>query len=366
MKNNEFNNIKRERLHEIGVGEKKWWEGQSYYEETKTIVRTCRDGLFGLIIDNEELLPPIYSSIECFYKNYNDKEVWLLVKQNNKYGLIKCTEHTTTFCLEIKYDEISHSHIKCNGFYGIYDIYKGIIIPCIYDEVEKTKFNNIYIVKQNGFKGIHGLIPCIYDDIELYSCTKDINYSIVVKNELCGIYSNGKEIIPTVYDDINIDHNGIVLKKGNLKGFYTEENNIVEPQYEDINKLCAQYYAFLQLGKWGVINNNNEVIVPPIYQDIKLEKSDNDLFFSVLLDDYMGILNTSGTTIIPIKFNDIIIEEGIFYLRIGKNMYVWDKAEKFIKTFWNDYSCGYDDINSSIITYDSHLVDLLAPPSEYE
>lgn len=365
MGENELNHIKRERLHELGVGEKSWWEGQSYYEETKTIVRTYRDGLFGLEIDNEEFLPPINSLIECFYKNYNDKEIWLLVKQNNKYGLIKCTEHITTFCLEIKYDEISHSHIKCNGFYGIYDIYKGIIIPCIYDKVAKTKFDNIYIVKQNGFKGIHGLIPCIYDDIELYSYTKDTNYSIVVRNGLYGIYGNGKEIIPTIYDEINIDyHNGIVLKKGNLKGFYTEKNSIVEPQYEDINKLCPQYYAFSQFGKWGVINNYNEIIVPPIYQDIKLEKSDNDLFFSVLLDDYMGILNTSGTTIIPIKFNDIIIEEGIFYLRIGKNMYVWDKVEKFIKTFWSDYSCGYDSINSSIMTIDSNLIDLLTPLSE--
>ena len=110
----------------------------------------------------------------------------------------------------------------------------------------------------------------------------------------------------------------------------------------------------------------------------------------------MGILNTSGTTIIPIKFNDIIIEEGIFYLRIGKNMYVWDKVEKFIVPAIYDYistdegiiytrkgrnkykiengeefinkigydqSCGYIN-NPSIFAYDKSLNDLLAAPTE--
>ena len=400
--NNKPNNMKRKLLCEIGVGRKSWWEGQSYYEETKTIVRTCQDGLFGLEIENEEFLPPINSSIECFYKSDNEKEVWLLVEQNNKYGLIKCTENTCTFDLEIKYDEIFYGKIKCNGLYGIYNIHKGWIVPCLYEEIIKETKQG-YVVKQNGLKGIHGLIPCAYDDIILEnSC------AIVVKNNRIGVYKNGKEIIhpaydkieclldydehyicnniiyktylndkvgvykndhkicTPIYDDFIINEKSHLIKLKGLYGIITDNNKIIEPQYESIKRLYPEFYAFFQSGKWGIINESNIIVFKPQFIDIdaiNIVDNEGKPLFCIKFDSYWGIMNFEGNLIVPAIYDYITTDGENIYARKGRNKFKLDKDEKFVEKIGYDQSCGYLE-NIALLAYDSSLNDFFASPTD--
>lgn len=400
--NNKPNNMERKLLCEIGVGRKSWWEGQGYYEEAKTIVRTCQNELFGLEIDNKEFLPPINSSIECFYKSDNEKEVWLLVEQNNKYGLIKCTEHACTFDLEIKYDEISYGKIKCNGLYGIYNIHKGWIIPCLYEEIIKETEQG-YVVKQNGLKGIHNLIPCAYDNIILEkSCT------IVVKNNRIGVYKSGKEIIHPaydkieclfdydenfifnniiykthlndkvgvyknehkicnpIYDDFTIDKRSHLIKLKGLYGIITDNNKIIEPQFQSIKRLYPNFYSFFQSGKWGVVDENSNVIFKPQFQDVDSIDIVNDKdkpLFKVKIEEYWGVIDWEEKFIVPAIYDYISTDEGIIYTRKGRNKYKIDKDEEFVGKIGYDQSCGYIN-NPTIFAYDKNLNDLLAAPTE--
>jgi len=386
----------RESLCEIGIGKKSWWEGQSYYEETKDIVRICQNGSFGLEIDGKEILPAIYSSIICFDSNYDDKESWLLVEQNNKYGLFKCTENGSVFCLEVIYDEISKypycnntATLRLGGMQGLYDLDRGVVVPCLYDEIIKPTSWGFH-VKLKGLNGIHDNIPCIYDDFEI----KDYSYAIVIKNGGRGICKRGKEIIPPIYDlveycyfdmyktflngkvgvyendclicnplydDFFIDYRGNILRKNELYGIITDNKKIIEPQYEDIKKLSSTFYAYLQMGRWGIVDENNRIILSPQYQDIyTVDMADDEgkPLFRVKIGLYWGIVNLNGLFVIPTKYDYITSDKGIIYVRKGRNSYRLDNnSEKFVKKIGADYSCGYID-DSLLFKYDCNLMNL--------
>ena len=163
---NKYNHINREFLLNLEVEVDRLRDIE--YDKPKHIIRTCQDGLFGLEIDNKEILPPIYSSINFFDSEFDGTTVWLIVEKDNKFGLIECTQYSSDFCLEIIYDSIikspydlsygewgsSRVEPRCGEFIGIYDlIVKRMIIPCQYNKIERTIYG--YQVELNGLKGAY-------------------------------------------------------------------------------------------------------------------------------------------------------------------------------------------------------------------
>lgn len=421
-------------------------ENYEDYKDEKnlqSLSRTFYNGLFGLEIGNREILPPIYSSINYYYKrgDYRPSLDWLIVEKDNKFGLMKCSVHSCEFCLEVIYDKIikleeSYNYNKMlelrrAGFKGIYNLEKNMMIPCIYNEIKKTPYGhlvelnglkgvyfdsfistpcsydeidytrdnykhaNYLIVSKNNYKGIYcnerEVLPAIYDSIEIlndgrykvvqegkvgiYSNEKAIiptifdsiedcwNGTYKTKlNEKIGIYKNECEIIPTIYDDIIILYKGFIIQKGGFYGLITDDNKIIEPQYENIKRLCFNYYAILQLGKWGIIENNNKLIISPKYEDIEAlcyeSKFNNMILFNAKLKNYWGTIDIMNNIIIPFKYDYITTSKNNIYGRIGRIYYLLNKGEEFKSQFLSDYSCGYDNSNSSIFEFDKDELDL--------
>ena len=86
MTTNQNNHINREFLLNLEVQVERLRDIE--YDKPKHIIRTCQDGLFGLEIENKEILPPIYSSINFFDSEFDGTTVWLIVEKDNKFGLI--------------------------------------------------------------------------------------------------------------------------------------------------------------------------------------------------------------------------------------------------------------------------------------
>ena len=385
-----------------------WDEGVRYYRDSINIILTSQDNLYGLEMYGKEILPIEYSSISLFYKrdDYKDVVSWFLIEKDSKYGLLKCNEQASIFSLEVIYDKIEKTDrfgtdsnwpdifgvldIICEGKHGRYDIYKGLLVPCLYDEIIGS--TDYFIVVQDGLKGAYFndkmIIPCLYDNIE--------NRNIVVKNGRKGLYAAGKEVVQPIYEDIKFfaiqSHNqrnhqiyrtftnhlvglcdikgeicspmydeiieeysiGVTIKKGKLIGCYTEKNKIIEPQFDDIKRLSPQYYAYSQQGRWGVFNDEGDIIINPIYDEVKLLGSAR---FSVLIDNKWGLVDLHGEYIASAKFDVIEIMGKTIYARIGRKMYVLKNDTEFLKTFWSDRSCGYID-KSSVLEYDSNLENL--------
>ena len=419
---NKNNHINREFLLNLEVEVERLRDIE--YDKPKHIIRTCQDGLFGLEIDNKEILPPIYSSINFFDSEFDGTTVWLIVEKDNKFGLIECTQYSSDFCLEIIYDSIikspydlsygewgsSRVEPRCGEFIGIYDlIVKRMIIPCQYNKIERTIYG--YQVELNGLKGAYFFqerggsysnirdysIPCLYDNLEIFS-SGIISTMIVIKNgfkgiclygkeiippkydrikSLCsdiykiyikdkvGLYRNKKEIVPPIYDEITCEYRGNIIRSGEFYGLVTENNKIIEPLYDDI-KTIFPFYAFCQSGKWGVLDENSNVIFKTQFQDVDsidiVDDKDRSLF-KVKIDEYWGVINWEEKFIVPAIYDYISTDEGIIYTRKGRNKYKIDKDEEFVGKIGYDQSCGYIN-NPTIFAYDKNLNDLLAAPTE--
>lgn len=465
MTTNQNNHINREFLLNLEVQVESLRDIE--YDKPKHIIRTCQDELFGLEIDNKEILPPIYSSINFFDSGFDGTTVWLIVEKDNKFGLIECTQYSSDFCLEIIYDSIIKSPYdlsygewgsfrvepRCGEFIGIYDlIAKRMIIPCQYNKIDRTIYG--YQVELNGLKGAYFFkerggsyssiwdysIPCLYDNIEIFS-SGIISTMIVTKNgfkgiclsekeiippkydriehyedelfglfkdgkllykvfvdgkiglhdyieeiippkydrikSLCsdiykiyikdkvGLYRNKKEIVPPIYDEITCEYRGNIIRSGEFYGLVTENNKIIEPLYDDI-KTISPFYAFCQSGKWGVLDENSNVIFKTQFQDVDsidiVDDKDRSLF-KVKIDEYWGVINWEEKFIVPAIYDYISTDEGIIYTRKGRNKYKIDKDEEFVGKIGYDQSCGYIN-NPTIFAYDKNLNDLLAAPTE--
>ena len=114
------------------------------------------------------------------------------------------------------------------------------------------------------------------------------------------------------------------------------------------------------LKKWGVLDEDNNVILKPKYQNIDFlpfidEKGRPS--FKVQIEDYWGIVDLEGKNIIPPKYNNILFNNGYFIVRKGRNKFKLQEEEEFLEKIEYDYSCGYVD-NQSLLSFDSNLSDL--------
>ena len=174
---------------------------------------------------------------------------------------------------------------------GLYDVHKGEIIPCIYDEIS------------------------VFLQDSLYLC-------IVVKDGKYGVIDiNSNVVIPMEYDKIQLMTDRVLrAKKAGKYGVINFSNQVlVSFDYDDY---LDDYYfndgvtAFSKNGKWGIVANNNQTISPFIYDRIYSPNADRDLARMVKNEKY-GLINRKGEEVMPPLFDDIGSLEG--FIEIKKN-----------------------------------------------
>ena len=143
---------------------------------------------------------------------------------------------------KISYDQPLFA-VKQQGFWGLMDYNKKLLVPCVYDKVFKIE-NGMVTVGKEGKKGIvdmegRELVPCAYD--EIYPSLK--NGLIRVANKPAGttlmglLDSTGRQILPLEY--------------GYIDQFYSF----------DLMKVSKG-------GKWGIVDVNGKMLVSPQFADI--------------------------------------------------------------------------------------------------
>jgi len=300
-------------------------------QAAKDISLIKNNNMFGLVSD-DEILPPIYSSITPI--NKTDSIVWFKVALKDKYGIIQCDLKESKFILDIEYDSIEwvnfekdyYNHfflVKKNGLKGVYNKHGDLCVPCLYDEIKFDEHHFFYLERNQQVEAYSinekEYISLKYDKIEV---TPD-GAKVYLGNHV-GAFREGKEVCPPIYDDVEFEYgNDIIIKVGKLLGVITESGSIIEPKFENLTYLTSGYYGFLHNNKWGVVSTN--CIIPPKYDYI-----------------YDGRYSCN------------------IYGRIGREMYNISKKEKFIETFLLDQSCGYEKTDSPILKFDSSDIDLLA------
>lgn len=134
----------------------------------------------------------------------------------------------------------------------------------------------------------------------------------VKKNEKYGLIDlNGKELLPTEYDEITTltgIENSILIKKEGKVGLVNDSGAIIiEPQYKQIknigNTYKNGYITISEDGKQGVISATKKTILENKYEEIA--QTDLEEYYLVKEDGKQKLIDIEGKTIIEKGFDEI-------------------------------------------------------------
>lgn len=284
------------------------------------------DNRMGLTYGSRHLTAPQYSSIEAqgdyFLAKYNRKTAlydqygrqilpceYLNIYQREN-GLIFAESTSTWFLLfddkiEKLCDRKPHDKITIQD--------EGIRL--------KITIEHPYNSRETGYVLTDGMntIPFIYQSI--INCT-DGEYIIVCRNRLYGIYSKDlKLIIPIDYKSITPIENSqkcVAVKQDGVICFINLANaKQMNLPYEQL-RFDGGNFIVSQQGKEGVVDANNKVIVPIVYQRCTAIANN---YFKVktirdnAAEDY-GLYDCHGKQILQSQFNRIdYIDDDLFILK---------------------------------------------------
>ena len=339
----------------------------------KSVLKYKQGNLYGLLElkTGKKITEPEYQEIE----NVMYKEGDLLIKQNDKYGVIKMSG---TIIIEPQYDGIEgdnyytqQENYSKSGYiiqnrtdegirYGYINSTGEVLISPECNDLfrinEITGDTNAYIIAaKNGqygfFKNSEQIINCEYQEIQ-YEENNDL--LILQKAQNYGVANrNGNFIIPVENSSLDIKGMNIYVKKDNQDIIYNQEGKIVNLNNNQvITKTGNELYRISVVTKngkeyYGVMDNQNNSIIPEQYN--YLEYVFGEYFIVEGKDDKYGVLNINGKEIIPIKY-DLV-------QRIdNKNaIQTLDTVTKVREIYSEDLTQTGAIENSNIITTDSYI-----------
>ncbi|SMC78341.1 WG repeat-containing protein [Moheibacter sediminis] len=323
-----------------------------YDEHRRLYFLTHEQNLQGLYIENSKVyLKPEYQAI------HTDGTSYITLKKNNKYGLInyKGVEVLPMIYEETLYQSTnSNFKVKKDGKYGWVNADGSVLVPAIYDKLDnfydKSSFTKGLLDGKYGILSIANneiIIPFQFDEIyEYYD-----RYLLVEKDKKRGLYdTNGKKITEVSYDGFKrSDTEGsqmifpmkdkfysVLDKNGNLK----YQNEIINVSYlHNENYWLAPYRSKIQAiliqkkdGKYGLLDENTaEMIVPAVYDEITQKYDPGETaYFIVKQGKKYGIVNQEHQIIVPMDYSFIDFFNLDYLAKHEKDLqFIAKKGEKF-------------------------------------
>ena len=223
--------------------------------------------------DGTEVLTTGFDEITAILKN---QENGIIIKNNNKYGVIKTTGDVT---IQAKYEDLKEAKsgtliAKETGKYGLIDLEGNTKLEFKYNSITYNEAANIYIVEDESFNNE------ILDDeynVKLSGILIDLSeekdyIELRVNNEYK--YYNFKLEEKNV-SDIFTSNTLFLSKKDGKYGFLDKSGKVVVDYiYDDATEQNKYGFAAVKKdGKWGSIDNKGTLIQEPTYN----------------LDDYLKI-----------------------------------------------------------------------------
>lgn len=223
--------------------------------------------------DGTEILNSGFDEIISILKN---TENGIIIKNQNKYGVIKLTGETV---IDAKYDDLKEGKsgtliAKLNNKYGIIDLEENQKVEFKYNSISYNEAANIYIAEDEKFNND------ILDDefnIRLSGILIDLNdeknYIELRQSDEYKYYNFKFE--EKAQSDIFTSSTIFLSKKDGKYGFVDKNGKvIVDYIYDDATEQNLYGYAGIKKdGKWGSIDGKGKVVQEPTYN----------------LDDYLKI-----------------------------------------------------------------------------
>lgn len=240
--------------------------------------RDWRTRLWGYSRNRKMIIPCIYDLLNSIDDSHFE------VKKNGKYGIIDINNKIT---LPIKYDYIdiltyNRCKLEKNNKYALSDWNGKQLTPFSYDHIKSTPFDStlfkVYKYKDNkwGIRNIDGeqVVPDIYTYKDLEDSMIGSNdylgygYYLVKRNGKYGILNakTSKEEIPCEYYYYNkVGSNLVTTRENDKLGAIVataQGLKIIPCIYDNITVLRNGAITAQKDGKWGVIDENNNAVIP--------------------------------------------------------------------------------------------------------
>lgn len=237
---------------------------------------------------HKQILDTEYNSIERILNTKDEKNTYLIISKNGKYGVVKNNKVLINYSYQgIEYDsENSIFEIEKNEKYGVIDFNGKTIIPTDYIAIE---IKGIYVqaYKDNG---------------------ENITYSI-----------SGEKITDLEYTSILRAENENYKITVNELGFYgvinAQNEKLIDNKYSYIEYLFEDYFIVSnEQGKLGVININEEIKVELKY-DVLQRVDDTNVIEAKMLSEQKTDIYSSNLKLVYSVKNAFLYKENE-YLRV--------------------------------------------------
>lgn len=217
-------------------------------------------------------------SFACYHDIYGG---WISVKNNGKEGACDLQGREV---IPPQYDDVrfrgSYYEVKKDGKVAIRDLHNNELLGFIYDEVRWWLIEYGYCqVKLNGKWGVvdkngREVIPPLYDETYVYTLKSDY-YEVELNGKRGVVDKNGREVIPPKYDYVDSymikDKGYAFLKEQDKYGIWNIAlgRETVSCVYDSVSTVSTKdYYIVKSNLKWGVINSQGTTVVPINYEYI--------------------------------------------------------------------------------------------------
>jgi hypothetical protein len=134
------------------------------------------------------------------------------------------------------------------------------------------------------------------------------------------------------------------LKPFNQKGLwgYMDENKkvVIEPQYQYAYRFKGEHAVTIRENGVGVINRENQTVIPFNYDHIRHIENGNFLFgyrTKYLGEHYLGIINTRNQVIIEPKYKHISLQNGFYTVVTETDSVVEESGIYTTRITWSKY-----------------------------
>ena len=218
---------------------------------------------------------------------------------------------------------------KKDNLWGIIDGDGCIHIPALYQEHLRFVYNcneNLSLCLVANYKGKRGIIN-FKNEIVL-----PFKYNRIMETEIRNIFEiettkglqlfnlQSKRIItPSYYEDCTSDTNYIYLSKAHFKTpFDPQKEQIILPwEYNTVYNIPGSHnFAVKKEGLFGVVNSENKVLVPFIYEDMISTNRPNMLV--ITKNNQYGIIDINNKLLYGMTDNRIEVHSNYFELKVPK------------------------------------------------
>ncbi len=140
-----------------------------------------------------------------------------------------------------------------------------------------------------------------------------------LNNKVGVIDTNGKVIIPIIYDDISFTIGTIGVKQKDKWGLYNFKGKLIKkPTFQEVKTQSYVLTGIKLNDKWGFIDSNGRIKIKPIYDEIKGFSKEG--FSAVRVKEKWGFVNLKGQLVIPTIYDEVNVfqEQGVWVKNSSK------------------------------------------------